>query len=156
MSLGVRRRSSNGTHETTHEKGDNDEGDIFSGRALVECFALRVRDNPGRRGRRPRKTSDAGGQLSTGSRLISGCRESTPHLSIWYRAAGRSLELSWQNPIPHRQLRPSASDSGKGSFAAPQRQCRTAIPWPYVVSSRGPKGGANEHPTWHERNLQLA
>src|SRR5262245_44194698 len=50
----------------------------------------------------------------------------------------------------------SASDSGKGNFAAPQRQCRTAIPWPYVVSARRPKGGANEHPKWHERNLQLA
>src|SRR5262249_15303379 len=45
---------------------------------------------------------------------------------------------------------------GKGSFATQERRCRTAIPWPYVVSSRGPKGGANGHPKWHERNLQLA
>src|SRR5215467_8190759 len=156
MSLGVRRRSSNGTHETTHEKGDKYEGDIFSGRALVECFALRVRNNPGRRRRRPRKTSDAEGRLSTSPRLISGCRESKPHLCLWYRATGGSLELSGQNPIPHRQLRPSASDFGKGSFATQERRCRTAIPWPYVVSSRGPKGGANGHPKWHERNLQLA
>ena len=48
--------------------------------------------------------------------------------------------------------RTSAPDFGKKPFPAQERQFRTAIPWPYVVSSRGPKGGTDEYPTRYERN----
>ena len=46
----------------------------------------------------------------------------------------------------------SASDFGKSACPAQERQRRTAIPWPYVVSSRRPKGGAGEYPKRYERN----
>src|SRR5437016_13900292 len=35
----------------------------------------------------------------------------------------------------------------KKPFPAPKRQPRPAIPWPYAISSRRPKGGADEHLT---------
>src|SRR4029450_761979 len=90
--------------ETTHKKGDNYEGDTFSGRALVECFALRVRRHPGRRGRRPRKTAAAGGQLSSPPRLFSASRTNRPQLHVRLGATRGCLELSGQSPIPYREL----------------------------------------------------
>ena len=41
---------------------------------------------------------------------------------------------------------------GKSAFPAQERQPRPAIPWPYVVSSRRPKGGADEYSSRYERN----
>ena len=83
-------------------------------------------------------------QLALG--YTSGRRASRPHLYIRHGATGRSLELFGQSPIPHRELCASASDFGKSAFSAQERQCRTAIPWPYVVSARRRKGGADEYP----------
>ena len=71
-------------------------------------------------------------------------------LALDYFWAGDQLD-------PHymfgAELRASASDLGKGPFPSQERQCCAAIPWAYVVSSRGPKGGADEYPTRYERNL---
>src|SRR6266481_924975 len=120
--------------------------------ALVEYFTLRMRGRPGRRGRGTRKTSAARGQLSKRPRLFSECRTSRPQLYIRRGTTGGSLELFGQSPIPHRELCTSASDFGKSPFPAQGRQSRTAIPWPYVVSSGRPKGGIDEYPTRYGRN----
>ena len=40
----------------------------------------------------------------------------------------------------------------KSAFPAPERQPRTALPRPYVVSSRRPKGGADEYSSRYEGN----
>ena len=49
-------------------------------------------------------------------------------------------------------LRSSPSDFRKSAFPAQERQPRPALPRPYVVSSRRPKGGADEYRTGYERN----
>src|SRR5215467_2825316 len=100
-----------------------------------------------------RKTSAARGQLSTCPRLFLGCRQNGPLLHVRRRATRGSLELFGQSPIPHRELCASPSDFGKRSSVSQERQCRTAIPRSNVVSSRRSKGGANEYPTWYDRDL---
>ena len=57
-------------------------------------------------------------------------------LHLRRRATGGSLELFGQSSIPDRELCASASDFRKRPFPSPERQCRTAIPGPYVGSSR--------------------
>src|SRR4030095_11128851 len=114
---------------------------------LSACAAIR-----GGGGRRPGKTGAAGGQLSVRPPLFSGSRASRPQLYVRYGATGRSLELFGQSPIPHRQLCASAPDFAESTFPAQEQQSRTVIPWPCVVSSRRPKGGAAEYPTRYERN----
>ena len=44
----------------------------------------------------------------------------------------------------------------KKPFPPPQRQSRTAILGPYVVSSWGPEGGTDEYPTRYGGNQYLA
>src|SRR5262245_12068160 len=142
-----------GDQKLHRKKGDNYEGDTFSGGALIDCFAQRVRGRQYRRRHCSRETSAAGGQLSTRPRLFLGRRPIRPSLHVRRGATGGSFELFGQSPIPHRELCASASDLGKGPFPSQERQCCAAIPWAYVVSSRGPKGGADEYPTRYERNL---
>src|SRR6266478_7883906 len=112
-----------------------------------------MRGRPGRRGRRTRKAGAAGGQLSSRPRLLSGRRTSRPQLYIRRGATGGSLELFGQSSIPYGKLCTSASDFGKRPSPAQERQSRTAIPWPYVVSSGRPKGGIDEYPTRFAGNL---
>src|SRR5215831_17044885 len=127
-------------------KGDSYEDDTFFGVALVECFALRVRGRQSRRRGRCREKCSTSGQLSSGPRLFSASRTNRSQLHLRGGATGGSRELSGQITIPHRGLRSSPSEFRKSAFPAKERQPRTALPWPYVVSFGRPKGGANEYP----------
>jgi hypothetical protein len=83
-------------------------------------------------------------------RLFSASRTGRPEPYMWYRVKGRSLELFGQSPVSHGKLSASAPDFAKSAFPAPNRQPCTAIPRPYVLSSRGSKGGTDQYLSRHE------
>ena len=58
---------------------------------------------------------------------------------------GRAQYLTGNYPQARQTLQKALS-------RAPNRQCRTVIPGPYVVSSRGPKSGTDEYPAWSDGN----
>ena len=141
---------------TDMKGGANYESDIFcSPWLLLSVFALRVRGRGGRATSRAGREALLAGGYQRRSRLFSGKpRQSRPQLYIRCGATGGESRLFGRGPIPHcENYHASAPDFEKALSQHRTRQCRTVIPGPYVVSSRGPKSGTDEYPTRYEREL---